>query len=339
MRIMAVRSKRGVWRTIARATLAVCTLLIITAGAVLVTFRWQAHARETTRRAEAAPSRGRFLRAADVEIFVQELGPPGAPVVLFVHGMGAWSELWRETLAATAAAGFRAVAMDLPPFGYSERPARDAYGRQHQARRILGVIDALDVRQATLVGHSFGGGPTMEAVLLAPQRVRSLVLADAAIGLDAEAGGGGAALVLRARSLRNALVASTVTNPLLTRRLLAMFVANPGAVTEARVQVLQAPLVVQGATDAFGDWLLDFLTSREVALSADADSYRALALSTLVIWGDLDTTTPLAQGQRLAQLIAGAELAVMPGVGHMPQIEDAAQFNRLLLTFLQKSSR
>src|SRR4029453_15627031 len=210
MRIMAVRSKRGVWRTIARATLAVCTLLIITAAAVLGTFRWQAHARETTRRAEAAPSRGRFLRAADVEIFVQELGPRGAPVVRFIHGMGAWSELWRETLAATGAAGFRAVAMDLPPFGYSERPARGAYRRQDQARRILGVLDALGVRQATMVGHSFGGGPTMEAVLLAPQRVRSLVLADAAIGLDAEAGGGGAALVLRARSLRNALVASTV---------------------------------------------------------------------------------------------------------------------------------
>src|SRR4029453_12429086 len=339
MRIMAVRSKRGVWRTIARATLAVCTLLIITAAAVLVTFRWQAHARETTRRAEAAPSRGRFVRAADVEIFVQELGPPGAPVVLFVHGMGAWSELWRETLAAPAAAGFRAVAMALPPFGYPERPAGGAYGRQNQARRILGVIDALDVRQATLVGHSFGGGPTMEAVLLVPQRVRSLVLADAAIGLDAEACRGGAAVVLRAGPLRNALVASTVTNPLLTRRLLTMFVANPGAVTEARVQVLQAPLVVQGATDAFGDWLLDFLTSREVALSAHADSYQALALPPLVIWGDRATTPPLPRGPRLAQLIAGAELAVMPGVGHMPQIEDAAQFNRLLLTFLQKSSR
>jgi pimeloyl-ACP methyl ester carboxylesterase len=64
-----------------------------------------------------------------------------------------------------------------------------------------------------------------------------------------------------------------------------------------------------------------------------------VAVPTLVIWGDRDTTTPLAQGQRLAQLIAGAELAVMPGVGHMPQIEDPARFNRLLLAFLQKAPR
>ena len=335
---MVVPRKRGIWRAITRATLAVFALVGIVAAVVLATFRWQAHARETTRRADAAPSRGRFVRAADVEIFVQEVGPPGAAVVLFVHGMGAWSELWRETLSATGAAGFHAVAMDLPPFGYSERPARGAYSRQDQARRILGVLDALGARQATLVGHSFGGGPTMEAVLLAPQRVRRLVLADAAIGLDAPAGGGGGpALVLRARPLRNAFVASTVTNPLLTRRLLTLFVADPGAVTDARVQVLQAPLAVQGATEAFGDWLLDFLTSREVALSTHADVYRAVALPTLVIWGDRDTTTPLTQGQRLAGLIAGAELAIMPGVGHMPQIEDPAQFNRLLLAFLEKT--
>lgn len=333
-------SRRHVWRGIVKAILGLGALLLLTAAVVLGTFWWQAHARETRTRLEAEPSRGRFVQAADVEIFVQELGPSGAPVVLFVHGMGAWSELWRETLAATAAAGFRAVALDLPPFGYSQRPAPGAYSRQHQARRILGVLDALGVEQATLVGHSFGGGPTMEAVLLAPRRVRRLVLADAAIGLDPEpAGGAGPVLVLRARPLRNALVASTVTNPRLTRRLLEQFVAHPGAVTEARVRVLQSPLAVQGATEAFGDWLLEFLTSAEVALSTHADAYGNLAIPTLVVWGDRDTTTPLPQGQRLAQLIAGARLAVMPGVGHMPQIEDPVQFNRLLLTFLQASDR
>ena len=335
---MARSRRRGVAVTIVRTILLAVVLLAVGVAAVLGTFWWRAHARETLNRADAAPKSGRFVRAADVEIFVQEIGSPTAPVVLFVHGMGAWSELWRETLAATAAAGFRAVAMDLPPFGYSARPAPGSYGRQDQARRILGVLDALGVRQATLVGHSFGGGPTMEAVLLAPDRARSLVLADAAIGLDTvPASGGPTALVLHARPLRNALVATTVTNPWLTGRLLTLFVANPDAVTDARVRVLQAPLVVRGATDAFGDWLVDFLTSREVALSTQPDAYRVVALRTLVIWGDRDTTTPLAQGQRLAQLIAGAELAVMPGVGHMPQIEDPAQFNRLLLAFLKGS--
>ena len=310
---------------------------MVGASALLGAFRYQSSRRETRTRVEAAPATGRFVRAADVDVFIQELGPRDAPVVLFVHGMGAWSELWRATLAATAAAGFRAVALDLPPFGYSERPARPAYSRQDQARRILGVIDALGVRQVTLVGHSFGGGPTMEAVLLAPGRVNALILADAAIGLDSPAGSGGmTASVLGVRALRNAIVATTVTNPLMTRRLLSRFVEKQDAITEARLAVLQAPLAVQGATSAFGDWLIEFVTSQEAPLSKRPDAYRALTVPALVIWGDKDTTTPLPQGRRIAQLISGSELAVMAGVGHMPQIEDVEQFNRLLVTFLRK---
>jgi len=324
-------------RLLLKTVLAACAVLMLCGVGALGVFRLQAQGREAKTRHDAAPAAGRFVRAGDVEVFVQELGPAQAPVVLFVHGMGAWSEIWRETLVETAAVGFRAVALDLPPFGYSERPAPETYGRQHQARRILGVIDALGVGQAILVGHSFGAGPTMEAVLLAPDRAKALVLVDAALGLDAP--DGGASLpgwLLRPRRLRNAIVAATVTNPLLTRRLLTRFVADPATATDGRVRMLQAPLVLQGATDAFGDWLLDFLTSHEAALSRRSEAYRAAARPTLVIWGDRDTTTPLPQGQRLVQVIPGAELAVMAGVGHMPQIEDVGQFNRLLLAFLRK---
>ncbi len=313
-------------------------LIAIGVTAVLGAFRYQASRRETRTRVEAAPAGGRFVRAADVDVFIQELGPRDAPVVLFVHGMGAWSELWRATLVATAAAGFRAVALDLPPFGYSERPARPAYSRQDQARRILGVIDALGARQVTLVGHSFGGGPTMEAVLLAPGRVNALVLADAAIGLDDPGGSGGLTTdLLRVRALRNAIVSATVTNPMMSRRLLSRFVEKQDAITAARIAVLQAPLAVQGGTAAFSDWLIEFVTSQEAPLSKRPDAYRALKLPALIIWGDKDTTTPLDQGRRLSQLISGSDLAVMNGVGHMPQIEDAGQFNRLLVAFLKKS--
>lgn len=49
-----------------------------------------------------------------------------------------------------------------------------------------------------------------------------------------------------------------------------------------------------------------------------------------VLWGDRDTITPLAQGQRLQSLVPGAELVVIAGVGHIPQIEDPARFNERL---------
>lgn len=328
---------RRLLRRAGRWILAIAVVLALGTTATLGACRWQAYARESKPRAEAAPRAGRFVRAADVDLFLQEAGPENGPVVVFIHGMGAWSELWRSTIEATAAAGFRAVALDLPPFGYSERPPQKTYGRISQARRILGVLDALAVAQATLVGHSFGGGPTMEAVLLAPDRVSALVLADAAIGPDTPAGAPGlAGRMLRFRPLRNAIVSATVTNPRFTRNLLGRFVAAPGAVTDGRVAVLQAPLAVQGTTDAFGDWLFEFLTSQEEMLSRQPRAYARLTVPTLVIWGDRDDTTPLADGQRLAELIPGTELAIMNGVGHMPQIENVDDFNRLLLTFLQR---
>jgi pimeloyl-ACP methyl ester carboxylesterase len=95
-------------------------------------------------------------------------------------------------------------------------------------------------------------------------------------------------------------------------------------------------MAVQGGTAGFGDWLLDFMTNREPVLSKQPSAYATLAVPTLVIWGDQDTTTPLEQGQELARVIPGARLAVMAGIGHMPQIEDAEQFNRLLLAFLTR---
>jgi pimeloyl-ACP methyl ester carboxylesterase len=83
-----------------------------------------------------------------------------------------------------ASLGYQAIAIDLPPFGYSLPPISGDYSKQAQARRILGVLDALAVTNAVFVGHSFGAGPLMEAVLLAPQRAWAIVLVDAALGLD-----------------------------------------------------------------------------------------------------------------------------------------------------------
>ena len=172
---------------------------------------------------------------------------------------------------------------------------------------------------------------------MAPERVRALVLVDAAIGLDDTGSSGGIVTsLLGVPALRNAIVSASVTNPRMTRRLLSRFVERQDAITEQRLAVLRAPLAVQGTTAAFGEWLIEFLTSREAPASTRPDSYRGFTRPTLVMWGDKDTTTPLAQGQRLSQLISGSELAVMSGVGHMPQIEDSAQFNRLLVTFLRK---
>ena len=308
---------------------------IVAAAAILAFFRLQAHERETHEAANVAPPTGRFVKAADVEIFVQEAGPADGPAVLFVHGTGAWSETWRAAMTAVAGAGFRAIAIDLPPFGYSGRPANDTYAPADQGRRIIGVLDALQIPRAALVGHSFGGGPTMEAVFDAPGRVRALVAVDVALGIDAPTEASPVVSGLLGFSpLRDAVVATFLTNPAFTRRLLASFVADPGVATPERVSIYQRPLAVRGSTQAVGEWLPVLLAPTGTPRSATPAPYRALALPVLIVWGDLDTITPLPQGTALAQLIPGARLEVLAGVGHIPQIENPQRFNEVLVRFL-----
>lgn len=310
-------------------------LALVALTAILALFTWQAQRREVHDAAEIAPRTGRFVQAADVELFIQEAGPADGPVVLFVHGTGAWSETWRESMTAVASAGFRAVAIDLPPFGFSRRPASGAYSPRDQGKRIIGVLDALKVPRAVLVGHSFGGGPTMEATFDAPDRVRALVVVDVALGIGAaDETSPAVRYLLDVPLLRDAVVATFLTNPAFTGRLLELFVADPAAAAPERVGVYKRPLAVKGSTRAIGQWLPSLVAPEGTPRSATPAPYRALAIPTLVVWGDLDTITPLPQGRELASLIPGARLAVLIGVGHIPQIESPARFNDALVKFL-----
>ncbi|HZM45085.1 MAG TPA: alpha/beta hydrolase [Burkholderiales bacterium] len=314
------------------ATFAMLALVAL----ILAFFRWQAAEREVVTAQDGAPGTGRYVTAGDVAMFVQEAGPTdGTPVVL-VHGTGAWSETWRESLTTLARAGYRAIAIDLPPFGYSQRPAQPLYGKHEQGRRIVGALDALGISGAVLVGHSFGGGPTVEAALVAPERVQGLVLVDAALGILPEGGqyeppSPLLRAVLGVEPLRDAVVATFLTNPRFTRNLLQAFIHDPARATDARVAIYRQPLAVKGSTKAIGEWLPALLAPAGPAASENPASYRKLGMPVLVIWGDRDTITPLAQGKRLAAITPGAELMVMAGVGHIPQIEDPAGFNELLL--------
>lgn len=316
-------------------------ITILLAAAVLGVFRWRAELRETQTAADVAPRSGRYVKAADVDIFVQEAGPGSGQVVLFMHGTGAWSGTWRPTLDLLARAGFRAVALDLPPFGHSQRPAQADYSKATQARRIVGVLDTLKVEKVILVGHSFGGGPTVEAALLAPQRVKALVLVDAALSIAEE----GVAPpppspVLRGffavTPLRDGVVAAFLTNPLFTRRLLQAFVADPASATDDRVAIYQQPLVIRGSTPAIGAWLPELLAPPVASKSESPAAYRTLTMPVSAIWGGRDSITPLAQGERLVKLVPNGNLVVMPQSGHIPQIENPDEFHRILLEILTR---
>jgi pimeloyl-ACP methyl ester carboxylesterase len=184
------------------------------------------------------------------------------------------------------------------------------------------------------VGHSFGGGATVETALLVPEKVRALVLVDVALGLQQAAGEPPFLLnaFLATRPVRNAVLAATATNP----PLLQMMIADPTDATDAQIAMLQKQLVLQDSTSALGDWAQAVFTAQETLHSTQLTSYAALTMPILIVWGEADTITPLAQGQHLHGLLPNSELVVLQQVNHIPQIEDVPVFNEAVLAFLAK---
>jgi len=269
------------------------------------------------------------------------MGPADGQDIIFIHGTAAWSELWRETMAPLAEAGFHCIAIDIPPFGFSEKPIANSYGNQAQAKRIIALMDALDVQHAVLIGHSFGGGATMETALMAPDRIEALVLlAIGGLNLNLPPKPERKApsvleMFLNTPALRNPVLATMVTNPLFTKNIISRMVLDPADVTAKIVELFQQPLVLHDATDTFGEWLRYALTVQEVSLTSNPVNYQALTMPALIIWGDSDTIIPLEDGEYLKSILPNTELIVMKDVNHVPYIEDNETLVELILDFLK----
>ena len=98
----------------------------------------------------------------------------GNPIV-FVHGTPTWSFLYRHLIRAFSP-NHRAIAVDHLGFGLSDKPPRAPYAPDDHARRLIALLDALDVSNVTLVVHDFGGPIGLAAALARPQRIARLVL-------------------------------------------------------------------------------------------------------------------------------------------------------------------
>jgi pimeloyl-ACP methyl ester carboxylesterase len=320
-----------VWRVVSRvvaALLAIIVVWVLGNGAHMLWREDQAHDKP-------GPSRGRWVTANDVQLHITEQGPADGPRLVLVAGTGAWGGTWTSNVDAVLAAGWRVVTIDLPPFGFSSRPADHNYSRHAQAQRLIAAIRSLGGAPVVLLGHSYGGGPAAEAAMLEPAWVHHLILVDAAIGLrstsDAACAAGSEALTLLAwRPLRTLVVANTATQPLLTENLLRRFVARKEAVTPQRAAIYAVPNRVRGTSAAIGDWAYQFATSCESARSQSAAGFAALRMPMTLLWGEQDTITPPAQARAIAAAKPGSRLVMLPGVGHIPQIEDPALFNREL---------
>lgn len=321
---------RAPGRAILRAMKRALKILLLTVVGLLVGVYVAGALRETETLAEAMPAEGRMIATEMGGIFVLEAGPQEGPPLLFAHGTAAWSGLWQPVLEAAGRAGYRAIAFDMPPFGFSERDAAGGYARSTQAARVQALVEVMEIRPV-IVAHSFGAGAMVEAAMRAPRDYAGLIVVDGALGLGSHEIPRDVPLLLRPGPLRRLALRLTVTNPLAMRPILRSLIHVDEAATRARVNLLNRPMRREGTTAAYAEWLPSLLVPPQEALSTRAESYAALRLPVTYIWGAEDDVTPLAQAEALAALTPGANLIVIPDVGHIPQIEDEAAFLDVLL--------
>jgi pimeloyl-ACP methyl ester carboxylesterase len=242
----------------------------------------------------------------------------GEPLVL-LHG--GWSDHrdWSPQLSSLAGE-FDLVAWDAPGCGRSDDPPGDV-DLAYYADALAGLLGALDVGPVHLCGLSFGGGLALEVYHRHPHLVRSLLLVSAYAGW--------------AGSLPPAEVEAR------RARVLAEAHRPPGEWMDAYLPGFFATDVPQEVLDLTREVMLDVRPAGSVPMLnafADADLRPVLptvTVPTLVLHPELDVRAPRYVAEALAAGIPGAELVVLPGVGHVCNLEAPHAFDAAVRTFLR----
>jgi non-heme chloroperoxidase len=265
----------------------------------------------------------------DTDLHVDDTGGSGRPVVL-IHGWPLSGESWSEQVPALTAAGYRVVTYDRRGFGRSDK-TRTGYDYDTLTEDLHALLEALDLRDVTLVGFSMGGGEVARYFTkYGDERLRSVVFAAAV----------------------PPFMAKNEDNP-------------EGPLTQEQADEMEAGL--KADEDTFYDGFVTNFFSVEgvlkvteaqrqdaIALTKQADKKAALKamesfgttdfrddllkvdVATLVIHGDGDAVVPLAgSGARTHAAISGSTLHVVAGAPHGFNVSHAEEFNRVLLDFLK----
>ena len=265
-------------------------------------------------------------RVAGLEASYVESGE--GPPVLLIHGFTSSAFTWRHVIPGLASR-FRVIAVDLPGFGESDKPADFDYTIPGFARWILAFMDVLDLPRAALVGNSMGGGIAHAVAAMAPDRVTGLVLEDS-VGYQPRRERF-YAFRLMSVPLLGELLMATMT-PLFVRLNFRLTVYHdPALATEEVVDRYLAALRSPGGRAAA------LRTIRETDFDM-ASGFPPCRTPALVVWGAQDKIVPVAHAQRFAKDLPQARVEVFDSCGHFPHEERADAFVRLVGDFVAQNA-
>jgi len=249
----------------------------------------------------------------------------GAPVVL-LHGLGGDGSRWKHNIDALAR-DFHVFALDQIGFGQSDKPLA-SYHTGMLAEFLVGFLKAVNVPKASLVGNSMGAGVALYTAAVFPEAVDKIVLAD---------GGGfrsgpaptqtpeGALQAAHRRQIQNSVTREE------TREFFRILFHHKELVTDQLVDE-QLPIRLRSA------FAISKMQEAGERGSLTEEQVRSVKAPALILWGKYDELSSPAGADRLERTIPGARKVIVDDCGHMPQVEKADEFNRLVRNFLMKGT-
>ncbi|QLQ32398.1 MAG: alpha/beta fold hydrolase [Candidatus Thiothrix singaporensis] len=246
----------------------------------------------------------------------------GQPVLL-IHGSGpgvsAWAN-WRLSIPELAKQ-FRVIAPDMAGFGFSERKPDAVYNMDNWVKQAIGLLDALELEKASVVGNSFGGALALAMAIRHPDRVNKLVLMGS-VGVPFHITDGLDKVWGYEPSLEN------------MKALLDIFAYSRELVTDELAELRYQASIRPGFQESFSSMFPAPRQQWVDAMTSPQEAIRALPHHTLIVHGRDDKVIPLQNAYDLLGLIGHSELHVFGQCGHWTQIEHAARFNALVAGFL-----
>jgi pimeloyl-ACP methyl ester carboxylesterase len=251
----------------------------------------------------------------------------GRPLVL-VHGLGESTFIWRH-LIPRLERHFRVCAVDLPGFGESAPAADDDYSLDAMAEHVVALAGHLDLRDAVLVCHSFGGQTGIHALLRDPARFTGLVALDTTIpGIE------GSQISPPFKAGFEALASEGVgeslmeaTNRSQMQGILESLYSDGHVATDEEIEHFHRPYQTAEGRRAFLAHLRKFLGDGDRL----ASELHRIAVSTLIVWGANDQLIAPSLGRALSDRIRDSKLEIIEGCGHNPHEERPERVARAIV--------
>jgi pimeloyl-ACP methyl ester carboxylesterase len=254
--------------------------------------------------------------------------------VVFIHGFTGSTFCFQNNYDTLVNSGYTVVALDLPAFGFSDRATWINHSQSSRAIliwKLLNMIDKGDSSGWNIIGHSMGGGTAEAVALMHLERTTSLILIDAMFFKKNSGLMSTVFSVIKIKPL-NQFYFDYMENYLLTynrmkKLLKSAYKRKPDS---AEVAGYMIPLMIPGTADAI---VSNFSNCREI-IPLNADSLKGL--NVMAVWGTRDSWIPLRMTALLKTYVPNLELHTVKGAGHMPMETHAAQFNSIMMEFLNR---